>query len=203
MDDERKGPFVIGFNGPPRVGKDTIATALLDLLDSEGVTNLPIHRQALAAPLRHACAALLGLSLTDKQYTDIKDKPIEVLGGASFRQLMIDMSETFLKTKYKKDALSRLLYVRNQVWWNSIPSIVVITDIGFTEEAQFFSEHSRLYLNVRVDRPGDYTFAGDSRNYVSAQLYGGLDFVLTNDSTPEQAAQEIARIMYKNGVPVF
>jgi hypothetical protein len=202
MDDNRTGPFVIGFNGPPRVGKDTIATALLELLDREGVTNLPIHRQALAAPLRNACAALLGWSLTDKQYTEVKDKLIPEL-GVTFRQFMIDMSETFLKPKYQKDALSRLLHARNAIWWDKIPSIMVITDIGFREEAEYFSTHSSLYLNVVLDRPGDYDFTGDSRGYVWSNNYGGLDFVLTNDGTPDDAAQEIARIMYKHGVPVF
>lgn len=201
MQDGRVGPFIIGFNGPPRSGKDTIATALMDLLDREGVTSISIHRQALAAPLRDACAALLGWSLTDKQYSEIKDVVIPEL-GVTFRQFMIDMSETFLKPKYSKAALSKLLHARNAIWWDKIPSILIVTDIGFTEEAAFFSEHSTYFLNIRLDRPGtDFTI--DSRGYVSAQLYGGMDLALTNDATPEDAAQEIARIMYKNGVPVF
>lgn len=196
------GPFIIGFNGPPRVGKDTIATALMDLLDSEGVTNLPIQRQALAATMRDGAAAILGMNLTTERYNEIKDDPLDVLGGGTFRRFMIDMSEVFVKGVYGRDFWSRLLHARNKTWWDRIPSILLVTDIGFKEEVEFFCNHSALYLNVRVDRPG-CDFKNDSRSYIMAQNYGGKDFALTNDSTPEAAAQEVARVMYKFGVPVF
>jgi hypothetical protein len=202
MIDEKSGPFIIGFNGPPRSGKDAIATALMDLLDKEGVTSLPVHRQALAATMRDGAAAILGMNLTDKQYGEIKDQPLAVLGGGSFRKFMIDMSEVFVKGVYGRDFWSRLLYTRNNIWWDKLPSILIVTDIGFKEEVEFFCNHSRLYLNVRLDRP-DTNFNLDSRGYVAAQTYGGRDFALTNDGTIEEAAQEVARIMYKFGVPVF
>jgi hypothetical protein len=69
-------------------------------LDREGVTSVPIHRQALAATMRDGAAAILGMNLTDKQYSEIKDEPLDVLNGASFRKFMIDMSEVFVKGVY-------------------------------------------------------------------------------------------------------
>lgn len=202
MDDERTGPFIIGFNGPPRSGKDTIATALMNLLDREGVTSLPVHRQALAATMREGAASILGRTLTDKQYGEIKDEPMELLGGKTFRRFMIDMSEVFVKGTYGQDFWGRLLHQRNKVWWETIPSILIITDIGFSAEVEYLCKRSRLFLNVRVDRP-NCDFSKDSRGYVSSASHGGVDFALTNDSTIEHAAQEVARIMYKFGVPVF
>lgn len=207
MFDNKVGPFVVGFNGPPRVGKDTIALALQTLLDTQGATSIPVHRKALAETMRNGAMAILGLSGGDKFYSDIKDKPMELLGGLTFRKFMIDMSESFVKGLYGKDFWSRLLYSRNQAWWNHIPSILLITDIGFKEEVEFLCQHSTHYIGVRVDRPSTdeqtFDFYNDSRGYVAAQTYGGVDLVITNDGTPEEAAQDILRIMYKHGWPVL
>jgi hypothetical protein len=203
MQDEKSGPFIIGFNGPPRSGKDTIANALVKLLESEGVTSLQVHKLALAATMRDGAAAILGMNLTDKQYSDIKDKPLELLGGKSFRKFMIDMSEVFVKGVYGGDFWSRLMYARNRMWWDRSPAILIVTDIGFSDEVEFFCNHSVHYLNVAVSRKGT-DFSLDSRSYVwCAPDHGGANFALDNNGTPEEAAQEVARIMYKFGVPVF
>jgi len=203
----KKGPFIVGFNGPPKSGKDTIATSLMNLLDTEGVTTVPVHRQALAATMRDGAAAILGMNLTTKQYNETKDKPLDILNGKTFRQFMIDMSESFVKIQYGRDFWSRLLYERNKTWWDKIPSILLVTDIGFSEEVEFFCQHSRYYLNVVVDRPGT-DFTNDSRSNVwvdQKYINDGVarNFALTNDETPEDAAREVARVMYKFGLPVF
>jgi hypothetical protein len=202
MLDQKSGPFIVGFNGPPRSGKDTLATALIDLLDSEGVTSVSIHRQALAATMRDGAAAILGMNLTDSQYSKIKDEPLEVLNGGTFRRFMIDMSKVFVKGVYGRDFWSRLMYARNKSWWDKIPSILIVTDIGFPEEVEFLCKHSVQYLNVVVTRK-DTDFTNDSRNYVWCADGEGQNFAYTNDDTPEHGAQEIARIMYKLGAPVF
>lgn len=207
MENEASGPFIIGFNGPPKCGKDTIASELMEILDSEGVTNLPIHKQALAATMRDGAAAILGMNLTTAQYNDIKDDPLDILGGKTLRHFMISMSEVFVKGIYGKDFWSRLLYERNKAWWDRIPSILLVTDIGFSEEVEFFCNHSSFYLNVVVDRPGA-SYNNDSRSNVWVedsyiQTNRARNFALTNDTTPQDAAQEVARIMYKFGVPVF
>lgn len=203
MQDDRTGPFIIGFNGPPRSGKDTVASALADLLDSEGVTSCPVHKLALAATMRDGAAAILGMNLTDSKYSAIKDEPLEVLGGKSFRRFMIDMSEVFVKGIYGGDFWSRLLYSRNKTWWNATPAILIVTDIGFQDEVKFFCENSSMYLNVILSRK-DTDFSQDSRGYVwGAPEWGGYNFALDNDGTPEEAAKEVARIMYRFGAPVF
>jgi hypothetical protein len=95
------------------------------------------------------------------------------------------------------------MYTRNQVWWDKIPSILIVTDIGFSDEVNSSASIRVMYLNVAISRK-DTDFTKDSRGYVwSAPSYGGHNFALSNDGTPEDAAQEVARIMYKFGVPVF
>jgi hypothetical protein len=207
MEDSRTGPFIIGFNGPPRSGKDTLATAVMDLLDKEGVTTVPVHRLALAATMRNGAAATLGMNLTDRQYSEIKDQPLPLLNGGTFRQFMIDMSEIFVKEKYGRDFWSRRMYEANRSWWNKVPSILIVTDIGFREEVNFFCQHSKFYLNVVLDRKGT-DFSLDSRNYVwvsedDARLGTGANFCYSNNHSVEEGAKEIARIMYKFGFPVF
>lgn len=196
-----KGPYVVGFNGPPRSGKDTIATQLANKLDR--LTDMPIQRFALAAPMRESAFAILGLTGGDKFYNDIKDKPLEILQGGSLRKFMIDMSEVFVKNLYGKDFWSRRLYATNQFWWHKYPAILIVTDIGFDAEVKFLCEHSESYLNVRLDRPGPFDFSGDSRGYCSAQNCGGTDFALTNDETPDDAADKILGIIGKLGWPVL
>lgn len=202
MELEQTGPFVLGMNGPPRSGKDTVAQAVMNLLDTQGATDVPVHKKALAETMRNGAMSILGLTGGDKFYSDIKDKPLDVLGGKSFRTFMIDMSETFVKGLYGKDFWSRLLYARNQTWWNSIPSILIVTDIGFKEEVEFLCAHSSHYIGVRLDRPG-CDFSLDSRSYVASQFYGGVDLALTNDETPESAAEQILKVMYRHGWPVL
>lgn len=195
-----KGPYVVGFNGPPRSGKDTLATQLQAILDD--FTATPVHRQALAATMRDGAAAILGMSGGDKWYSETKDKPLEVLNGETFRRFMIDMSEQFVKPIYGYDFWARLMYDRNKIWWNKIPSILLITDIGFPAEVEFLCKRSESYLGVRLDRPG-CDFSMDSRNWVASQIYGGTDFAYTNDDTVEEGAKAILEQMYRLGWPLL
>lgn len=194
-----RGPFVVGFNGPPRCGKDTIATHLSDTLDK--ITNLPIQRHALIAPARQASFELLGLQGGDKYYNEIKDTPLELLNGATLRDFMIAMSEKFVKHLYGTDYWARRMHQANRFWWDVVPSILIVTDIGFDAEVGYLIEHSSGYLNVVVDRRGcDYTI--DSRSNVWANERGGTDFALTNDGTPQEAAEQVFGIINKLGWPI-
>lgn len=198
-----KGPFILGFNGPPRSGKDTVAAEVVKQLEDSGC-NLPIHTHSLVETLRDGCAAILGFNGGQKWYEEAKDKPIGLDGmDLTLRQFMIDASEKFLKQTYGKDFWARLLHQRCDHWWARFPSILVITNIGFPDEVSYFTnDRCEHFLNIRLDRPG-YDFVNDSRGWVAAQSYGGTDLAVTNDSTPAEAAEHILKAMYRNGWPVF
>lgn len=203
MQDTRTGPFILGFNGPPRCGKDTVAKCVADILDSQGATDKPVHIASLVETLAAGSAAILGFNGGTKWYEEAKDKPIGIEGmDITLRQFMIDASEKFLKGQYGKDFWARLLHHRNRAWWDTIPSILLITNIGFSDEVEFLVPRCTDFINVRLDRK-DCDFTRDSRGWVAAQQYGGTDIVVTNDDTPEEAAQEVLRIMYKRGWPVL
>lgn len=203
LDHTKEGPFVIGFNGPPRSGKDTLATALEALL-SEAAPEIQVHRHALAATMRAGAMATLGLSGGDKFYSDIKDKPMDLLGGKTFRRFMIDMSEVFVKKEYGQDFWARLLHARNQAWWNRKgPTVLIVTDIGFPAEVQFLCEHSTHTVIVQLDR-AKLDFTQDSRNYVwTAANHGGTNFAYSNNETPREGAERILKVLHKHGWPVL
>ena len=202
LDPTKKGPFILGFNGPPRSGKDTLAVAMEKLL-GEAAPDLQVHRLALAATMRAGAMAILGMSGGDKFYTEIKDKPLDVLNGETFRRFMIDMSEVFVKKIYGRDFWSRLMYERNQTWWNKPRQVLLVTDIGFQEEVQFFCEHSTHTVICQLDRER-LDFSSDSRGYVwSAANYGGANFAYSNNDTPEEGAERILKVLHKYGWPVL
>lgn len=202
FDPTKKGPFILGFNGPPKSGKDTLAVALEKLL-AESAPDLQVHRLALAATMRAGAMAILGMTGGDKFYSDIKDKPLGVLNGETFRRFMIDMSEVFVKKVYGRDFWSRLLYSRNQTWWNKPKQILLVTDIGFQEEVQFFCEHSTHTVICQLDRE-KLDFSSDSRGYVwSAAQHGGANFAYSNNETPEEGAERILKVIHKYGWPVL
>lgn len=202
FDKSKEGPFVIGFNGPPRSGKDTLALALEKLI-GEAAPNLQVHRLALAATMRAGAMAILGMTGGDKFYADVKDKPLEVLNGRTFRGFMIDMSEVFVKKAYGQDFWARLLYSRNKTWWEKRNQILIITDIGFSDEVQFLCEHSTHTMIVQLDR-ANLDFSQDSRGYVwSAANYGGANFAYSNNETPEEGAERILKVLHKHGWPVL
>lgn len=201
MPEVLKGPYIVGFNGPPRVGKDTTAIALQSILDEW--TDVPVHRQALAGTMRDGAAAILGMTGGDKWYNEIKDQPLQILNGKTFRDFMIDMSEVFVKKTYGNDFWARRLQHTNQSWWYKTPSILLVTDIGFSAEVEYFIENSSGYFNVVLDRAG-LDFSVDSRNYVWSQHRGGTDYCLTlDDMTPEEAAKSILQRIYNLGWPVL
>jgi hypothetical protein len=152
--------------------------------------------------MRDGAMAILGLNGGDRFYSNIKDQPLDVLNGVTFRRFMIDMSEVFVKQCYGQDFWARLLHSRNKATWNLVPSVLVITDIGFSAEVEYLCEHSFGYINVRLDRP-DCDFTADSRGYVAAQNYGGHDIAITNDEKPEDAVEPILKMMTRLGWPVL
>lgn len=195
-----KGPCIVGFNGPPKAGKDTIATGLIRLLDS--ATSAPVQRQALAATMRDGACAILGLTGGDKWYNDIKDVPLQVIDGDTFRDFMIKMSEEFVKKCYGKGFWAKLMHGRNISWWDRVPTILIVTDIGFPDEVDYLCEHSERYLNIVLDR-ANTDFSKDSRRTVWAGQRGGTDLVVSNNGTVEEAASKILHEMYRLGFPVL
>lgn len=144
--------FII-LNGPPSSGKTTISRLLTPMLNNEKARTIT---DSFAAPMKHFVAVALG-----ERYADMKkDKARPELHGYSVRDFLISLSEDYMKIRYGRDVLSRLLNYR-VLRHTPPPDFVICDDGGFIEEAEALS---RYYL-IRVERDG-CTFRNDSRSFL-------------------------------------
>lgn len=168
--DEDLVMYVIGLNGPPRCGKDSIGHALSAIIeDRHGVQACMVQ---LSLPMRETVYSLLGIPYSQTHYEAHKDDPQPIFNGDSIRRAMIDLSEEHCKRKYGNDFWCRSAMGRIETWRHpnfAVPELVIITDYGFPHEPLFFEDivGQENHLLVRVNRPGK-DFSNDSRGWVVA-----------------------------------
>lgn len=179
--------YIVGFNGPPGSGKDSIAK---ELMNSSQLIMAMVEIK-LATRLRAGAMALAGIDDTDDNYVEWKGKVIPGF-GCTLRQLMIYLSEKAIKPAYGLTTWSAL-------HWDSIRSnflypvyIAAVTDIGFQFEVDYMIERVPLkqFLLVRLTRKGT-SYEGDSRGPVDAPYTVDIE----NNSTLEVAATKIKASM--------
>lgn len=160
--------YVVGFNGPPECGKDTLAEMLQDHMDQQGVS-IPVVQASLSSPLRgiaYEMAGWEGKRLDGPDYEEFKRTMFPQF-GVTGRQLMIDASEDFLKPKYGQAVMAKLLLGKLQNPLTAQHKVVLIRDSGFQCEVGPIIDAvgADNMLIVNVIRPGK-TFEGDSREWV-------------------------------------
>lgn len=176
---------LILFNGPRRVGKDTVfAHHCEEILDAQAVK--------MAWSLKRAANAFLGFPDMDEfAFEKIKLEPIKDLGGMSYVQFLIWLSEECIKPKFGKDFFGRRLAEAILRRFNSDVQTVlsfcpdadledtyanqlyVCSDSGFRDEAlplvKLFGAENVLL--VKLHREG-CAFTGDSRGYIDLSDVG-------------------------------
>ena len=181
--------FIVGFNGPPQCGKDTMAKLFLQHMDAQGVM-IPVMTKPLSWPLRLMAHVMIGRTYQTVDYERFKEEYFESF-KCTGRQLMINCSECFLKPTYGLGALSKMFIESIE---ESFPMLVVIPDSGFQCEIEPLCEHygaENVYM-VRIHREG-CTFENDSREYVTHPLpTHNMD--VTNDGTIKDLATEAGRL---------
>lgn len=181
--------YIVAFNGPPQSGKDTLAEMLADKMDKSGVT-LPVRMESLSLPLRQVAYVMTGwVGPTDgENYERFKTTRFQQFGGASGRQLMIDVSEKFLKPTYGIEVMANLLIARNS---NVGPAVLLIRDSGFQIEVdpliRWVGEDNLYVVNVFRD---DTSFEGDSREWVYHKHHAHYE----NNGTLDDLATEAGRV---------
>lgn len=178
---------LVGFSGPPRSGKDTLAGMLADHLRHRGV---PAEVHALSLPMRLSVYGLLGLTYTPEHYEAHKDNPIRVEGDrqTTIRQEMIALSEHHVKPRLGHGWWGRALL--NRV---TIPAgVIVVSDMGFPSEHDVFEESMECAW-FHVHRDG-HDFSNDSRGYV------GKGSRLYNNGEPgTEALRALGRLLNQHG----
>lgn len=179
--------YVVGFNGPPKSGKDSIAQAVRTMIDLE--FDIPTFTDSIIRPMREAVMSLAGHDPRDYTlYNQIKDKPAAAFNGDTIRHVMIQMSENFMRKKYGKSCYVRTLIHANKVTVEN-PGIIFVPDIGFEEEIKEFTltVGEIRFINFHVHRP-DHGWGHDSRRYCSGEAE---PIILHNDSTVMAAAEVV------------
>lgn len=154
-------PRIVLLNGPPRVGKDTIARHLL--------AHLPGLRQGFADELKARTHEALGLDAEPfARFEAVKDVPLPEFGGFTPREAYIRFSEYFAKPILGPRIFGMWWLQR---WRRGAPAapLVVIPDGGFREEpeplAEEFGREALLLVRLHGAARGK-TFAGDSRSHI-------------------------------------
>lgn len=134
-------PLIMGLTGRARVGKDTVAAYMSD--------HWGFVPMAFADPIRDGLQTMFGI---DRHFLD-RDKEVEIPGiGASYRKL----AQT-LGTEWGRTGIDPMLWVRQmerRIDTGDEQDRIVITDVRFTNEADWIRERGILVHIVRDDAPG-------------------------------------------------
>lgn len=157
---------IIILNGPPGVGKDTLAA----YLTGHGYAAV---RASFKQPIFDIAFSMLGDYRYDKFFAlyddrEQKEKPQEILQGMSPRQFMIWISEEVMKPVFGEQYFGdRMVEQIHEIYRNLA---IVISDGGFPEEIKPLVREGHEVHICRLHREG-FTFDGDSRNYIEMSGY--------------------------------
>jgi len=158
---------VIMLNAPPEAGKDTVADYMCAQLRAAQVD---FKRRALADKPKEMVAYRHGVSAELMFSRELKDLPWR--RGKTPRELVIEFSEA------QKKALGQDLWARTtDIDLIRKPRVLVVTDLGFQAEYDYFDKFHKVHL-FKIEREGkDYSH--DSRKEVD----GPSSITLRNDGT--------------------
>lgn len=179
---------IILLNGPPSSGKDTVALWLGKYYYDNGFN---VITEKFAKPLKGMAAGLFGWEVSSPEYDyyfETREGKAEIIPGTdiTYRQLLIDISEDFIKPRFGKEAFGKLMVQRiiDKISKGSNLEYVVISDCGFIEEVRplldYFDPFNIHVIHLYRDGA---TFIGDSRSYLDPQdfLYSCNVHDVTND----------------------
>lgn len=192
---------VVLFNGPPRSGKDAMISHLTPYLK--------FRHMKFAAPIKAMAAALLGIDQRGiETYKDEKHRllthpqqfvetPFGIKTAApeqdTIRQLLIALSEDFLKVRYGDDFFGRVAVYEAG---HSFDNMLLFSDCGFEPEITRFVRNMGPpnCILVRMHRTG-CTFDGDSRSYLHG--VGCEEIDVHNDDTLHNVGMRTLRAITK------
>ncbi|ASP46287.1 hypothetical protein HOR87_gp29 [Marinomonas phage CB5A] len=179
---------VLILNAPAGAGKDTIAYVLSE--------KFRYHQEQFKKPMFDIAIAMSGMTeaafMQAYNNRDEKEAKQSNLGGLSYRELMIKISEEFVKPLLGKDSFGSLASVRcrnrdYEAVWGGVN--IVFSDGGFIDEADRLHKDGHSVTVCRLHREG-YSFEGDSRDYIYPTLYESFDIYL-EEGNPAKAVNSI------------
>lgn len=180
---------VIVLNGPPGVGKDTIAASL-------GRMGTRVH--TFKEALLDECANLIRNDKVEEFYDRADDRDLKEVFwpviNASPRHFLIHVSEVLIKPQYGSDYFGR---VKAEDVIDDVCAgyEVVFSDGGFSDEVSALAERGLDVNVVRLHRMG-FDFDGDSRDYIKDNKAWRTHDIILEDDKVHQAVLDIVREVY-------
>lgn len=188
---------IVVLNGPRGSGKDTAAQLI-----SEQFGNIKIKK--MTDPMDRACAKMFGMRyeywMTIRNDPNLKTKPHPKLYGASPVQILIDMSEKFMKQTFGDDIFGRMMSdvidldaspIENQ-------NRFVISDGRFEAELlplmENYGEESIMVVQLVRDHcewPLDIKNNGDSEDVGYLNMEFAQMVRIHNNGTTEELADKL------------
>lgn len=188
------------LNAPPRTGKDTIA-ATADLC------GFSYSIKSFKEPLYNIAATTLGLSLPE--FMSIynrdgwKDSPQEICNNKTPRELMIHISETYIKPFFGYDYFGKQLSTSvEKAFYDSrcvsCSQFVIIPDGGFNKEVVPLVEAfgNDVVEVIQLEREGYRDFGYDSRSWIDLSYVKITKFDTTegNDEVLKYIEQQMISV---------
>lgn len=174
---------VIVLNGPPQCGKDTIGKELVKSID-----------KAIQGEFKGLLLKILKqtLNLSDDTFDmmyanrELKDVKQPFFNGKSIRDMMISISEDYIKPMLGQDYIGKYELTKIK---RGDASCIVYTDGGFYDEIRPLLEDDSIELHViQIHRVG-CSFSGDSRGWL---IGDGIDpLCIANNGTVQKAVELI------------
>jgi hypothetical protein len=185
---------VIILNGPPRSGKDIAATFIKKDMRNVGMFTF---KRPLVAVLR-AIVPVDNSHHHTMLNTDLKDVESQWCGGLTPRQLMIKISEEWIKPVFGNDHLGKLAAYQIQT---TPCEFAVFPDGGFDDEVKVLAKtfgYDNIYV-IHIHRPG-CNYDDDSRSYINLQgIYYGE---IVNRFDLELYRTQIRRLLTEWKMPI-
>lgn len=154
------GTAVIMLNGPPKIGKGWLAGHICSQISEY----CQVRIMSFAQPIRDWAQSRY--RFLDSEYMEWKDSIIESESGKSGRELMIDYGTA--RRAEEPEYFVRLM-LENPLFRNMVNGIVIIDDLGFTNENEHM--HANCQAATIVMSPTQYSpgmfWKGDSRQCLS------------------------------------
>jgi hypothetical protein len=178
------------LNGPPRSGKDTVVSHL--------VQYIPFRHLKFAAPIKRATAGLLDISASTLE--DWKEKKPSIFHRSGSIMEYDTVREhliwyfSALAFRYGDDILGRVLW---QDAKTSARQLCIVSDSGKVEEVRYVIKQAGssncVIMRLHRDR---CTFDGDNRSYLPDGMCATHD--LYNDGSREKVAVFALHIIRKH-----
>lgn len=187
---------ILLFNGPPGSGKDTAVRFLID-----ENRDYSAHVVRFSDPLKDSICSWLGIRRGSPQEQELeryKDEPNIYLGGLSYRQAQIALSEMHIKPTYGAEIFGTWLAARiRRIVELNAAALVQKPQTFFVPDSGFESEFNSLRqcfpdadIGIMQVHRRDYDFTNDSRSYIEPL---NTPIVRVDNTTLDQYKQNVMK----------